>query len=121
MIQVYFYGMSCYQIQFEDKCAEMLNYYCRGKDAEVYIEYKLEDDPEDDGGCYNDDDGITYIDACSPIALAHELVHAVQLINGTLDLKKFIWKGKNYKHAKTAPWEQQAYGTERKILEAWLQ
>jgi hypothetical protein len=121
MIQVYLYGMSCHQIRFEDKCSKMLNYFCRGKDASVHIEYQMDADSEDDGGCYSDDDGSIYIDACCPIALAHELVHAVQLINGQLDLKNLTWKGKNYKHSKIAPWEQQAYGTERKILEAWLQ
>lgn len=118
MINVYLYGMTIHRINLEDKCLKMLQYFCKGKTASVSIEYDVTLE-EDSGGCY-EYDGTIYIEAQNDLALAHELVHAVQLINGKLNLQKRMWKGKNYLHSKVEPWEQQAYGQERKILEEWL-
>ena len=115
MINVYCYPE---MPELEKKCADMLTYYCKGKSAEIHVDYPLGGDL-DSGGCY-EHDGEIYIEAESLLALAHELVHAEQIINGKLNLNTRVWKGKYYTHTKVCPWEQQAYGLEQRMNTKWL-
>ena len=93
MVIVYLDSESLLQINLEGKCETMLNSYCITKKAEVHIE--LTDGDTDSGGCYKSGSDI-YIEANSLLALAHELVHAVQFINNELDLATRTWKGTFY-------------------------
>lgn len=98
--------------------ADALHYlHPRKHDFNVEIEINLS--LEDDGGCYVHEDTI-YIEAKNLLGLAHELVHASQIIKGHLELNLRKWKGKSYLHSKIEPWEQQAYGLEQKILKNFL-
>ncbi len=92
----------------------------------IYIEFKTVLEDEADGLCCGDTKEVTLSIATKNKsfmrqmqALAHEMVHARQILRGQLTCEGgFAWKGRKasgFKY-KNQPWEKEAYRLERTLF-----
>ena len=142
-------GFGNHKSMIEAYVLDMIGYLGMDDDSEADIEITLTDRCDGDAGgyCHGDDEQVeielaTHVqDYKIPferlmINLAHEMVHAKQLINGELADRgvvgvtntpekielsmKQIWKGKEYVDCPywDQPWEKEAYSMEKEVFRA---